>query len=87
MPTVLVRPAEVNDVERILAMDPSDQVAQSRRHSIRSAAGRGECWVVVHNETVVAFGVMSHVFFDRGFISLVYVDSAHRRRAAGNKPL
>jgi ribosomal protein S18 acetylase RimI-like enzyme len=83
MPTVLVRPAEANDVEGIVRIDPSVQDDQARRALVDSAIGRGECWVAVDNQAVVGFGVMSHIFFDRGFVHLVYVDSAHRRRGAG----
>ena len=83
MIAVLVRPAEANDVEDIVRMDPSAQVDQARRALVHSAVQRGECWVAVDSEVPVGFGVMSHVFFDRGFISLVYVDAAHRRRGVG----
>lgn len=81
----LVRPAEANDIEGILTMDPSSQVDQSRRGFIQSAIGRGDCWVAVDGEVLVGFGVMSYFFFNRGFVSLAYVDPAQRRRGVGTR--
>jgi ribosomal protein S18 acetylase RimI-like enzyme len=83
MPAVLVRPAEASDVDSILHMDSSAQCDQARRSLVQSAVGRGECWIAIDNQVPVGFGIMSYVFFDRGFVSLVYVDSTQRRRGVG----
>ena len=64
-------------------MDRSVQGDQARRALVMSAISRGECWVAVNNEVLAGFGVMNHLFFERGFISLVYVDRAQRRRGVG----
>lgn len=76
----LVRLAEAGDFERILRMDSSAQVGPSRRTLVENAVSCGQCWVAINDEALAGFGVMSYIFFDRGFVSLVYVDSARRRR-------
>ena len=85
MPVVMVRPAVSADIEQILRMDSSVQVDQSRRALIQSAVDRGECLVAVNNGILLGYGVMNYAFFDRGFVWLVYVDAAQRRRGVGSR--
>jgi hypothetical protein len=79
MPVVTIRPAVSTDIEQILRMDSSAQVDQSRQ-----ALVGGECFVAVNNGILFGYGVMNYGFFDRGFVSLVYVGAAHRRNHVGS---
>ena len=79
MPAVVVRPVVRADIERILEMDPS-ALAEARHALVQSAVGRSECLVAVESGTVVGYGVMNHQFFERGFVSLIYVETTQRRR-------
>ena len=79
MPAVVVRPVVRADIERILEMDPS-ALAEARHALVQSAVGRGDCLVAVESGTVVGYGVMNHQFFERGFVSLIYVETTQRRR-------
>jgi ribosomal protein S18 acetylase RimI-like enzyme len=78
-----VRPAVRTHLDQILRIDSSADVAKSRRTLIETAIDRGECLVALKNDIPVGYAIMNHGFFDRGFVSLVYVDPAHRRRKAG----
>jgi ribosomal protein S18 acetylase RimI-like enzyme len=77
---VTIRPAVRTDLEHISRMDAQARVDQSRRPTIEGAIGRGECLVALDGATPLGFGVMNHEFFGRGFVLLIYVDAAHRRR-------
>jgi ribosomal protein S18 acetylase RimI-like enzyme len=72
----VVRLAVSIDIEQILAIDPS---ALSRRTLIQNAVSGGECFVAGNNGVLLGYGLMNHDFFDRGFVRLICVDTAHRR--------
>jgi GNAT superfamily N-acetyltransferase len=72
----VVRLAVSTDVEQILAIDPT---AVTRRTLIQSAINDGECFVAASNGVLLGYGLMDHEFFDRGFVRLIYVHTAHRR--------
>jgi hypothetical protein len=78
----VVRLAISTDIEQILAIDPSVQ-GQSRRAFMRafieSAVDHGECFVAENNGVLFGYGVMNYGFLDRGFVHLIYVDTAHQR--------
>jgi GNAT superfamily N-acetyltransferase len=77
---VTIRPAVPTDLEHISRMGADTPLDQSRRATIEGAICRGECLVAFDGATPLGFGVMNHEFFGRGFVLLIYVDAAHRRR-------
>jgi ribosomal protein S18 acetylase RimI-like enzyme len=68
------------DIEHILAMDPSAEADPFRRALVLSAVEHRECFVAEENGVLLGYGVMNYGFFHRGFVSLIYVNTAHRRR-------
>jgi ribosomal protein S18 acetylase RimI-like enzyme len=80
MGLVTIRPAVRTDLEHISRMDAKARADQSRRATIEGAICREECFVALDGATPLGFGVMNHEFFGRGFVLLIYVDAAHRRR-------
>src|SRR4029077_15200029 len=80
----MVRLAVSSDIDQILRIDSSAQVDESRQTAVRGAVDRGECVVAVNNGILVGYAVMNHAFFDRGFVSLIYIDSAHGSRKVGS---
>jgi ribosomal protein S18 acetylase RimI-like enzyme len=80
MGLVTIRPAIRTDLEPISRMDADARVDQCRRATIEGAICRGECLLALDRATALGYGVMNHEFFGRGFVSLIYVDAAHRRR-------
>ena len=83
MVTMIVRPAISTDIDTILRMDSSTPIDQSRRALVHSAVDRSECFVAVDDGILAGYGLMDYGFFGRGFVSLVHVDAAHRRRGVG----
>jgi GNAT superfamily N-acetyltransferase len=83
MAMIQVRPAAGSDIETIVRIGPCAPVDQSRRMLIESAVDRGECLLALDDGIPLGYGVMNHSFFNRGFVSLIYVDAAHRRRRVG----
>jgi ribosomal protein S18 acetylase RimI-like enzyme len=61
-------------------MDAEARADRSLQSTIEGAIGRGECLVALDGATPLGYGVMNHEFFGRGFVLLIYVDTAHRRR-------
>jgi GNAT superfamily N-acetyltransferase len=83
--SVIVRPAADTDIEQIVRVDSPLQIKLPRRVSVQNAIGQGECFIALHDRILVGYGIMNHAFFDRGFVSLVYVDPTHRRRGVGSR--
>jgi len=75
-----VRQAVELDVEPICAFD---HVAHSdgggRRRFVERSIAEGNCFVVVAENSVVAYGVLEYSFYEQGFISMLYVDARRRR--------
>jgi GNAT superfamily N-acetyltransferase len=85
MVTMIVRLAASTDIDPILRMDSSTPIDQSRRARVHSAVDRSECFVASMNGVLAGYGAIDYGFFGRGFVSLVYVDAAHRRRGVGSR--
>jgi GNAT superfamily N-acetyltransferase len=85
MSTVIVRPAADTDIEQIIRADLALQAKLPRRVSVQNAVGQGECFVALDDGILLGYGIMNHGFFEHGFVSLVYVDPAHRRRGVGSR--
>jgi GNAT superfamily N-acetyltransferase len=83
--SVIVRPAADTDIEQIVRVDSPLQIKLPRRVSVQNAIGQGECFVALDDRILVGYGIMNHAFFDCGFVSLVYVDPAHRRRGVASR--
>lgn len=76
MAVITVRFAVSTEIEKILAIGPP---ADSKQTLVQSAADHGECFVAEKNGVLLGYGVMNYGFFERGFVPLIYIDTAHRR--------
>jgi GNAT superfamily N-acetyltransferase len=85
MGLVTVRSAVSTDIEHIVRIDSCARADETRRTLIESGIARAECLVAFDDELPVGYGVMSHLFFNRGFVSLIYVDAAHRRQRVATR--
>jgi len=82
---VAVRQAVASDIELILRIDSQAPIDQSRRALVNSAVDRGECFIALQDGFVIGYAVMNYLFFDRGFVPLIHVDTNHRRRKVGSR--
>lgn len=71
------------DVGTMCAVDHVAGCLEERRGFIRRSVRAGNAYVAILDGTVVGFAVLEHSFFERGFITMLMVGSAHRRRGVG----
>lgn len=75
-----IREAIPGDIEAIVDADAYAQAHVSRRNFIECAVTDGQCLVATGSDGVLGFVVLTHNFFEQGFIPLVIVAQEHRRR-------
>lgn len=80
-----IRPAIPSDAESITGFDRVAQSERSRVEFITRSIRAGQCYVIEHNEVVVAYGVLEYSFYGCGFISMLYVHPAFRRQGFGSE--
>lgn len=73
-----IRPAVLEDLPALFELD----VITERRPFVQRAVAAGECYLAVEKE-VLGFAVLEYIFFEQGFISLLYVRAEARRRGVG----
>jgi ribosomal protein S18 acetylase RimI-like enzyme len=84
-----IRPALSLDIDALSAIDQLAQTDAHRREFITRSVANGFCSVIVDagggasGGIVAGYGVLDYAFFENGFISMLYVDAAHRRQGAG----
>jgi ribosomal protein S18 acetylase RimI-like enzyme len=78
-----IRRALPSDVAAICAVDPVARGRADRRRFIRDRVGAGEAWVAIGAGAVVGYAVLETGFFGHGFVAMVVVDPACRRRGVG----
>lgn len=79
-----IRQAHANDVPELAELDLVAQRDSSRRDFIRNAVERGSCWVVENSDRIIGYGVISHGFFGRSFIELIYFVEHYRSCGHGS---
>lgn len=80
MDAVLVRPAEAQDVPALWRCDGYAESHPERKSQIERAVRRQQCFVAEAAGQVAGFAVLHYEFFAQGFISLIVVAAASRRR-------
>jgi ribosomal protein S18 acetylase RimI-like enzyme len=80
---ISIRPASESDIEALCSLDLIARCENDRREFIRRSVISGTCFVAVAEEGVIGYGVLNYNFYDNGHIDMLYVDSGHRRRGAG----
>jgi ribosomal protein S18 acetylase RimI-like enzyme len=78
-----IRPAESEDLRALLQLDPTAQREESRATFIRRSLACAVCFVATEAEVIVGYSVLDSSFFDRAYISMLYVHPEFRRRGIG----
>lgn len=77
----IIRRATPDDVHELIELDAYAAAHTSRRVFIHDAVVRQQCLVVVDaNDQCAGYLVLTHDFFDHGFVALVVVSPAHQRQ-------
>ena len=75
-----IRNATEHDIDGIIAIDRIATTEETRRQHIREWVRRGCAIIVLIDERVVGYAVLEYTFFSYGFISMLIVQEAYRRR-------
>lgn len=68
---------------RMMSLDLIARCESDRREVIRRSVVSGNCFVAFAEEEVIGYGVLNYTFYCNGCIDMLYVNSGHRRRGAG----
>jgi len=81
---VQIRQAVLEDYEALCALDPVAATSWERRSRIRDWVMSSRCYVLPEkNGVLVAYGVLTHDFFDQAFIQIVMVSREYQRQGFG----
>ncbi len=81
--TPIIRPAAPADIEALITLDHIARATSQRQALIRRSVTHGTCLVATFDARPVGYLILEYTFFENGFISLLYVAEAYRRRGIG----
>ena len=74
-----------SDIEALINLDPQSHTDMKRITFITQAVHSGTCRLVESDGQLVGYGVFSHSFYQYGFIEMLYIHPAFRRRHLGTR--
>jgi ribosomal protein S18 acetylase RimI-like enzyme len=80
-----IRQAVHADTPKLYAIDRIARHDEDRRAFVDRAIREARCWVVERRNVVAGFGIISHEFFGRSFLDLIYIDEQNRGQGLGPK--
>jgi GNAT superfamily N-acetyltransferase len=78
-----IRAAQPADAQALIALDHIARSYPERRAAIDAAIRERRSLVIEVLGTVRGYSVISHAFFGRSFIDLVYIEEGHRNQGLG----
>lgn len=85
MNTISTRLAELSDAGRLYAFDQVAQEDPDRKSFVDRAIREGRSWIIEHQNVVLGYGIISHEFFGRSFLELIYIGEECRGQGLGPK--
>ncbi len=82
---ISIRKATEEELSALIALDHVAEGDGDRRKSIEAAIRSHRTWTVRTSESIVGYGIISHDFFSRTFIELIYIAEAERSKGHGPK--
>lgn len=79
-----VRLANPLDAAALKALEDDSSAVPARDEFIDRSLKAGECFVAVADAHIAGYAIFNYSFYDRGFVSLLYVRSDLRRRGIGS---
>ena len=80
-----IRPAVLADTSRLYTLDHVARNDRDRRSVIDRAIGEGRSWVIERDKLALGYGIISHDFFGRSFLDLIYIEEQSRGQGLGPK--
>lgn len=80
-----IRQAVRSDTPKLYALDHIGRHDEERRSFVDRAIRDERCWVIEQRDVVTGYGVISHEFFGRSFLDLIYIDERSRGQGLGPK--
>ena len=87
MAEYLIRQAVPDDISTLSDLDQIARGSPDRRAFIQDAVKNNRAWVVEICDRIIGYGVISHRFFGRSFIDLIYISEPLRSSGYGSKLL
>ena len=84
---ISIRPATIRDVDAMISLDTTGLEDKARQVHIRSWVAAEKAMVGEIDGVVVGYAVIEYTFFGQGFITMLQVAEAHRRRGVAAKLL
>ena len=76
----MIRDATEHDIDGIIEIDHIAATEETRRQHIREWVRKGCATIALIDERVVGYAVLEYTFFSCGFISMLIVQEAYRRK-------
>lgn len=83
----LIRQAVPDDILTLSNLDQIARGSSDRREFIQDAVQNNRAWVVEICDRIIGYGLISHGFFGRSFIDLIYIAEPLRSSGYGPKML
>lgn len=80
---VNIRLTTNNDLSVLNHIDHVARDDSERRSFIQDATNDSRAWTIEETGEIVGYGVVSHNFFGRSFIELIYIDEQRRSNGLG----
>ncbi len=84
---ISIRTASQSDVSSMIVLDTIALADKARQAQIQSWVGAEKAIIADLDSAVVGYAVIEYTFFDQGFITMLQVAEAHRRRGIAKELL
>jgi ribosomal protein S18 acetylase RimI-like enzyme len=79
----VIRQGEDHDLQSLCRLDQEARIESDRRELVREAILEKRCWVLESEKDILGYGILTHGFFGRSFLELIYIDELQRSKGYG----
>ena len=81
---ICIRQALRDEFDSIYAIDNTPGDEEERRKLILKSLDEDNTYIALRNNQIIGYIILEHSFFNRGFISMLFVELYHRRSGIGS---